>query len=134
MISAAFIQFLLKNWKGIALAGAVLFLLSWAYERGVETTTAKYEAILGERDRAASEALAQALAQAHVQARQAMEIERASLQAQSQTEQQFRTIHDTVIKYVEKTPSIGACIVDADGLRIWNTANSGHTTTATDRP
>ncbi len=108
---------------------ALVAMVSWAYLQGVSAgkteRTAHYEAILAERDRAAAQALADALAQAQAQAAQAMAAERAHLQAQAKTETRFKTITRTVTEYVDKTPALAECGLDADGLRYWNAANGG---------
>ena len=37
----------------------------------------------------------------------------------------YRTIKEKADEYVKKMPEFNACGLDADGLRIWNAANSG---------
>lgn len=44
---------------------------------------------------------------------------------QDQVKNNARTITKVVTKYVETHPDNSACILDADGLRIWNAANAG---------
>jgi hypothetical protein len=47
--------------------------------------------------------------------------------AQAEVKVIHDTITKTVTKYVEKTPTINDCSLDANGLRIWNDANAGTT-------
>lgn len=52
-----------------------------------------------------------------------------SVTAANATQAQVQIVHDvvtkTVIKYVQTHPIAATCGLDADGLRIWNAANSG---------
>ena len=125
------LELLRRHWPMLAAFLALIALVAWAYLQGVSAgktdRTAHYEAILAERDRAAAQALADALSQAQAQAAQAMAAERAHLQAQVKTETRFKTITRTVTEYVEKTPALAECGLDADGLRYWNAANGGGT-------
>lgn len=118
-----------RHWPAIVAFVVLLALVCGAYLHGISTgntrAVAHYEALLAERDRQAAEQLAQALAEAKAQADQAMAAERAHLQAQAKTEARFKTITRTVTEYVEKTPALAECGLDADGLRYWNAANGG---------
>ena len=128
-MTTTLLLFVRKHWPALAAFLVMLGLVLWAYMQGMANGKAEraayYEAILAERDRASAQALADALASANAQAAEAMAAERAHLQAQAKTEQQFRTITRTVTEYVDKTPALAECGLDADGLRYWNAANSG---------
>lgn len=121
--------FFRRHWPAFAVAillggmGAAAYL--WGSANATLRVTARYEAVLAERDRVATKAMADALSQARAQAVSAMAAERAHLQAQAKTEQQFRTITRTVTEYVDKTPGLNACQLDRVGLCLWNAANGG---------
>ena len=123
------LDFMRRHWPALAAFVVLLVLVCGAYLHGLRTgndrATAHYEAQLAERDRQAAEQLAQALAEAQAQAQAAMEAERKHLAAQTKTETEFRVITEKVVEYVEKNPGTASCGLDADGLRIWNSANRG---------
>lgn len=52
-----------------------------------------------------------------------------SVTAANANQAQIQVVHDvvtkTVTKYVQAHPTITTCGLDADGLRIWNSANAG---------
>ena len=136
MIAA--LAFLRRHWPAIAAFVVLLSLVCGAYLHGMGTgearTTAHYEALMAERDQQAAAALAQALAEAQAQAQAAMEAERKHLAAQTRTETEFRVITEKVVEYVEKNPGTASCGLDADGLRIWNSANRGRAEGAAGNP
>lgn len=122
-MTTTLLLFVRKHWPALAAFLVMLGLVCWAYLQGMANgkteRTAYYEAILAERDRAS------ALASAQAQAAEAMAAERAHLQAQAKTEQQFRTITKTVTEYVESKPDLNSCGLDPVGLCHWNSANRG---------
>lgn len=127
-----------KHWPVLAAVLVLLALVTWAYLQGAKVATAQvtaeYEQKLAERDRAAAAALTAALDQAQADAKAARDAERRHLQAQQQTDTQFRTITERVVEYVEKKPDLAACGLDADGLRYWNTAQRGGDAAQAARP
>lgn len=127
-----------KHWPVLAAVLVLLALVVWSYMQGASAAraevTAEYEQKLAERDRAAAAALAAALEQAQADVAAARAAERKHLQSQAQTEQQFRTITETVVQYVEKKPDLAACGLDADGLRYWNAAQRGGEPAPPERP
>lgn len=116
----------------IILALAILSVLAgvylWGSSNGSARTSAHYQAIIAERDRAAAQALAQALEDERANARAAMEAERKQIEAKAKTEKQFEIITKTVTQYVEQTPSLSACVADPVFVRLWNSANRGAAT------
>lgn len=138
MISAAVIQFILNHWRSLAVAVCVAGAFSAGYYKGhvlgVESTQDKYLADIAKRDRAAAEAMAQALADAQAQASAALNAERQHIEQAQQVDTQFKIIEKTVIKYVERHPETNRCGIDADGLRLWNSANSGRGSAAPSHP
>ncbi len=133
-----FIEFLRRHWPALAAFVVMLAVVGWAYKRGGdvgrEKQTARYERILAERDKEAAKQLADALNKAAANAKAALAAERAHLVRQRKTEARFKTITQTVTEYVEKTPSLAGCGLDADGLRLWNAANDGNDSAAPDHP
>ncbi len=129
MMGFALLSFVRRHWSTLAVVALVVGLSTGAYLRGSSNATtrvtARYEAVLAERDRVAAQAMAQALEKARAQAVTAMVAERTHLQAQAKAEQQFRTITKTVTEYVDKTPGLDACMLDRVGLCLWNAANGG---------
>lgn len=127
-----------KHWPALAAFVVMLAVVGWAYKRGGDARrqelTAHYERILAERDRATAKTLADALNQANAHAKAAMAAERAHLVRQKKTEARFKTITQTVTEYVDKTPALADCGLDAYGLRYWNAANGGDDLAASDRP
>lgn len=125
-----------------ALWGAVALFLAFTHvaaylagaERATDRLTAKYEAHLAERDRAAAESMRKALDEQEARHKAAMDAERKALEQQAQRDDQFRTITKTVTRYVETHPDLNACGLDADGLRLWNEANRGAAGPAPIRP
>ena len=132
------LNFVRGHWAALAAFVVLLALVCGAYLHGISTgntrAVAHYEAMLAERDRQAAEQLAQALAEAQAQAQAAMEAERKHLAAQTRTETEFRVITEKVVEYVEKNPGAASCGLDADGLRIWNSANRGRAEGASGNP
>lgn len=61
--------------------------------------------------------------QANAKASQAQAV--ADAKAHAQTEIQYRTITQTVTKYVATHPDVSSCTLDADGLSVWRAANAG---------
>ncbi len=132
------IEFLRRHWPALAAFFVMLAVVGWAYYRGVSNgsseRTTYYERILSDRDRKAAKALADALAKADSDAKAALAAERAHLTRQRKTEARFKTITQTVTEYVQKTPSLAGCGLDANGLRLWNAANDGDDSAAPDHP
>lgn len=132
------LEFFRKHWPALAAFVVMLAVVGWAYKRGGDVgrqdRTAHYEGILAARDRDAAKQLADALDKAAANARAAMAAERAHLIRQKKTEARFKTITQTVTEYVDKTPALANCGLDADGLRFWNAANSGDDLATPDHP
>jgi len=110
---------------GIAILSVLAGVYFWGSSNGSARTSAHYQAIIAERDRAAAQALAQALEDERANARAAMDAERKQIEAKAKTEQQFEIITKTVTQYVEQTPSLSACVADPVFVRLWNSANRG---------
>lgn len=130
--------FLRKHWPAI---GAILVLagvVTWTYFEGVSDgesdCSAKYERILRDQERDANAALATALANANAQAKAALEAERAHLQAQAKTDSRFGLLTNNVKGYINATPTLARCGLDANGLRYWNDANRSGADTTTSHP
>ena len=132
------LNILRRHWPAIAAFLVMLAVVCWSYLQGKAVATAecqaRYEAQLAERDRAAAAAMAAALEEAQAQARAAMEAERQHLEAQAKTDANFRVITNTVTEYIHAKPDVAACSLDADGLRIWNSAHRGAAPGAADHP
>lgn len=128
MITGAIIQFILRNWKGIALTGAILFALSLSFDKGREYGEAKMSGLIAERDRVASEAMSQAMETAKANAKAAFDAERKLIEDRAKLEGQFKIITQTVTKYVDKTPDRRECDADTEFVRLWNSANRGRST------
>ena len=132
MMAAALIQFILSNWRALALglvvAGAYITGHHMGHNDGVESTEAKYLAEIAERDRAANDAMARAITEAQAQADAALATERQHMAEVQKTDTQFQIIEKTVTKYVERHPDSNRCTIDVDGLRAWNSANRGSAT------
>lgn len=123
------LEFIRKHWPALAAFLVMLALVCWAYLQGQSIGKAEcaahYEAVLGERDRASAQALADVLAAAHAQAQEALDAERAHLEAQGKRDKEFKIITNTVKEYIHATPDMDRCGLDAIGLRYWNGANRG---------
>ncbi len=131
-------EFLRRHWPALAAFVVMLAVVGWAFHRGKSIGSAErttyYERILADRDRKAANALADALAKADANVKAALAAERAHLVRQRKTEARFKTITQTVTEYVDKTPSLAGCGLDADGLRLWNAANDGDDRAAPGHP
>ncbi len=131
-------EFLRRHWPALAAFVVMLAVVGWAFHRGKSIGSADrttyYERILADRDRKAANALADALAKADANVKAALAAERADLVRHRKTEARFKTITQTVTEYVDKTPSLAGCGLDADGLRLWNAANDGDDRAAHDHP
>lgn len=130
--------FLRKHWPAI---GAILVLagvVTWTYFEGVSDgesdCTVKYERILRDRETEEAARVATAMADAAAQAKAAMEAERAHLQAQAKTDSRFGLLTNNVKGYINATPTLARCGLDANGLRYWNDANRSSAGTSTSNP
>lgn len=117
---------------GLALALAISHYSAYRTGKsaGLDSAGATYEAMLAARERATAAALAEALEEANAIAAAAREAERTYWAAQARTDTVYKIITRTVKEYVEATPDLRECGLDADGLRLWNTANAGGDSTA----
>lgn len=119
---------LLKRfWPDLVLVSlaAVLAVLAYNHGHNVGTAEAQVEHAqeIERRDHAANEALAEALTKAAKDQADALAAERANIASEQKTETHFKTIIQTVTEYVHANPDIDSCGLDADGLRIWNSAH-----------
>lgn len=107
----------------------VIGALFGAYEfgRSVERDelTAKHEQQLREIDQATVTAMRWQQEQAATNLHAALEAERQNLEREQVTNTVYKTITEKVVEYVQANPSVAGCGLDADGLRLWNDANSG---------
>lgn len=119
---------LLKRfWPDLVLVAIFAVLSGFAYHHGHNVGTAEAQAKhaqeIQRRDQQAADALAAALDKAGKDAADALEAERANTKAQADTETHFKTIIQTVTKYVHENPAINSCGLDDDALRLWNSAH-----------
>lgn len=128
-MSAAILALVKRHWPALA-AGIVAVLVLWgAYSFGASATAERYERKIADQAKAAADAMTEAL---RVQAEQskanlaaAVAIERAHIIAQQAGQAFFNSLSEQVATYVEQTPTVRSCGLDADGLRIWTDANRG---------
>ena len=110
---------------------SVLVLLGvYSYGRasGKTACTAHYTAELAKRDLQAAQAVAEQVEAAKQQWDMAAAIERRHLQEQLRREQERKQTTKYVREYVQARPKLADCAVDTDGLRLWNSANTGRAT------
>lgn len=129
MIASAVLAFLRKFWPEFLIVGCVVALAMLGYQHGVHVTTAKWQAdvahIKQQEAEAQARAVAQAAADAKANAEAGFAVEREAMQRQQSTQDTFKTITNTVTRYVQANPTTRACGLDARGLCLWNAANAG---------
>lgn len=108
---------------------AVAIAYIQGHSAGKALASAHYEQILTERDRLANDALVAAMDDQARLIQRASAIEREQVQHAENVRVVYRNIEKRVTEYVDKT-DMADCSIDADGLRIWNAANSGSDGTA----
>jgi hypothetical protein len=117
-----YLDYLVFSALVVGIAGA-LFLFGAGYERSnAEAEIANIQK-MAEIDRANALKL-----QAEINDKNTKAAVQAAIDAQAEkqkTETVFKTIYEAVTEYVQATPSVLTCGLDDDGLRIWNSANTG---------
>lgn len=125
------LQLLKRFWPDLILVAIFAALSAVAYNHGHDVATAEAEARHAEEireiDQAAAAAMKAALAKAAQDQADALQAERANIEAQAKTEDQFKIITNTVTRYVQANPNINTCSLDADALRLWNSAHGSPT-------
>lgn len=129
MIASAVFAFLRKFWPEFLIAGCVIALAMLGYQHGVHVTTAKWQAdvahIKQQEAEAQARAVAQAAADAKANAEAGFAAEREALQRQQATQDTYKTITNTVTRYVQSKPDLASCGLDPVGMCYWNAANAG---------
>lgn len=107
----------------------VLMVVAGAYVKGRASGKAErdahYTQVLARRALEDAKAQAEAIEQARMQMEVAASIERRHLEEQLKRAQEKQIVTKVVKEYIKARPDLGHCNVDADGLRLWNAANSG---------
>lgn len=123
------IEILKRAWPYLVAVAVALLALYGAYSHGVSVTTSDYERKLAEQHDANTTALNDALAEQAKQSKAnldaALAIERQRLAQQAISQDFFNSLTEQVAQYVNQSPAVRACGLDADGLRIWREANRG---------
>lgn len=130
MITA--IAFIKRAWPYLVAALFVFWVLSLAYHRGAINERARLTAIhaveLSDRDQATAKALADQAEKSKANLEAAQAISRANLISQQATQDAFLTLSNEVAEYADTNSNVRSCGLDADGLRLWQAANSGGST------
>lgn len=107
----------------------VMALVAGAYARGRSSGKAErdahYSMILAERDQREAREMARALEVERAQMNAAAQVERRHLEEQLKRAQEQKVVTRVVKEYVRTRPDLNRCGVDADGVRLWNSANAG---------
>lgn len=130
------LEFLKKAWpyliSGIVVIALFAFGLHWLHARDAVQFAAGQANVQQQWDNAKAAQAAAAASDAAVQAKAQVENTTAAesaaasdAQAQQQIQVVYRTITNTVTKYVHDHPAVAACGLDDDGLKLWNNANAG---------
>lgn len=129
MIASAALAFLRKFWPEFLIVACVAAMTLIGYQHGVHVTTAKWQAdvahIKQQEAEAQARAVAQAAADAKANAEAGFAAERDAMQRQQATQETYKTITNTVTRYVQSKPDLASCGLDARGLCLWNAANAG---------
>lgn len=129
MIATGIFAFLRKFWPELLIAALLAAFAVLAYSHGKHVANvqweAKYDKAMREQAEAQARAVTQAAADAKANAEAGFAVEREALQRQQATQDTYRTITNTVTRYVQSKPDLASCGLDARGLCIWNAANAG---------
>lgn len=126
---AVIVAFLKRAWPYLVGALFVYLVLATAYGRGVSVERARLTAVhaveLSARDQATAKVLADQAEKSRKNLEAAQAISRANLISQQATQAEFKNLMDDVATYADTNSNVRSCGLDADGLRIWQAANSG---------
>lgn len=136
MIAAGILAFLRKFWPELLIAALLAAFAVVAYSHGKHVADvqwqSKYDKAMRDQAEAQARVVAQAAADAKANAEAGFAVEREALQRQQDTQDHYKTITNTVTRYVQSKPDLASCGLDARGLCYWNAANAGSDPAACD--
>jgi hypothetical protein len=126
---AGFLAFAKKGLPYFIAVAVVIGALAFAHHKGVQAgaqgVQASWDAERAEQAAAAAKAASAAAVQQFANTQQALSAAARADDHQQQMRVVYRTITNTVTKYVDTHAGTRGCGLDAAGLRIWNAANAG---------